>query len=147
MSSTEKVYRQFLIYSTFYAVQTPVVICEGGTDIVYLTHAIRSLAGEFPDLAEVRLYKYPRSSTARLVGLKDGGVGGLCNFIAAYKKETSHFTGPGPTNPVVFLYDNDTGASAIQKEIKKIGSSGKWGGGDVVGTFRIPNLLPVRLSI
>ena len=27
------------------------------------------------------------------------------------------------------------------------GSSGKWGGGDVVGTFRIPNLLPVRLSI
>ena len=80
------------------------VICEGGTDIVYLTHAIRNLAGEFPDLAEVmpdnkirlkvRLYKYPRSSTARLVGLKDGGVGGLCNFIAAYKKETSHFTGP-----------------------------------------------------
>ena len=130
MSSTEKVYRQFLIYSTFYAVQTPVVICEGGTDIVYLTHAIRNLAGEFPDLAEVmpdnkirlkvRLYKYPRSSTARLVGLKDGGVGGLCNFIAAYKKETSHFTGPGPTNPVVILYDNDTGASSIQKEIKKI---------------------------
>ena len=29
----------------------------------------------------------------------------------------------------------------------KFGSSGKWGGGDVVGTFRIPNLLPVRLSI
>ena len=29
----------------------------------------------------------------------------------------------------------------------KNGSSGKWGGGDVVGTFRIPNLLPVRLSI
>ena len=30
---------------------------------------------------------------------------------------------------------------------KYFGSSGKWGGGDVVGTFRIPNLLPVRLSI
>ncbi len=29
----------------------------------------------------------------------------------------------------------------------KNGSSGKWGGGDVVGTFRILNLLPVRLSI
>ncbi len=28
-----------------------------------------------------------------------------------------------------------------------LGSSGKWGGGDVVGTFRIPNPLPVRLSI
>ncbi len=31
--------------------------------------------------------------------------------------------------------------------VNKKGSSGKWGGGDVVGTFRIPNPLPVRLSI
>ena len=53
MSSTEKVYRAFLIYSTFYAAQDPVVICEGETDNVYLTHAIRSLVAEFPDLAEV----------------------------------------------------------------------------------------------
>ena len=130
MSSNEKVYRRFLIYSTFYAVQMPVFICEGGTDNVYLTHAIRSLVGEFPDLAEVmpdkkirlkvRIYKYPRSSTARLVGLKDGGTGGLCKFIAAYKKETSHFTGLGPMNPVVILYDNDTGAKSIQQEIKRI---------------------------
>ena len=34
----------------------------------------------------------------------------------------------------------------VQKD-NVVGSSGKWGGGDVVGTFRIPNLLPVRLSI
>ncbi len=38
-----------------------------------------------------------------------------------------------------------------QKYFKRLrmieGSSGKWGGGDVVGTFRIPNPLPVRLSI
>ena len=32
-------------------------------------------------------------------------------------------------------------------KFRKEGSSGKWGGGDAVGTFRIPNLLPVRLSI
>ena len=106
-SSNEKVYREFLIYSTFYAAQAPVVICEGETDNVYLTHAIRSLAAEFPALAEVmpdkkirlkvRLYKYPRSSTARLLDLKDGGNGVLSNFIAAYKKETEEFTGPGLT--------------------------------------------------
>ena len=130
MSSKEKVYREFLIYSTFYAAQAPVVLSEGETDNVYLTHAIRSLAEEFPDLAEVmpdkkirlkvRLYKYPQSSTARLVGLKGGGSGVLNTFIVAYKKETSRFTGPGPTNPVVILYDNDTGAKSIRKTIKNV---------------------------
>jgi len=129
-SSNEKVYREFLIYSTFYAAQVPVVICEGDTDNVYLTHAIRSLVAEFPALAEVmpdkkirlkvRLYKYPRSSTARLLDLKDGGSGVLSKFIGAYNRETKGFTGPGLTEPVVILYDNDEGAKSIRKTIKDV---------------------------
>ena len=128
-SSNENVYREFLVYSTFYAAQAPVVICEGETDNVYLTHAIRSLAAEFPDLAEVmpdekirlkiRLYKYPKSSTARLLDLEDGGNGVLSKFIAAYKKETKEFTGPGLVEPVVILYDNDDGAKKIRNTIKE----------------------------
>lgn len=130
MSSQEKVYRQFLIYSTFYAAQTPVVVCEGDTDNVYLTHAIRSLAGRFPDLAEVRpdgtirlkvrLYKYPRTSTARLLGLAEGGSGVLSGFIAAYAKETKGFEGPGLENPILIVYDNDNGAKGIRNAIKEI---------------------------
>jgi len=129
-SSNEKVYREFLIYSTFYAAQAPVVICEGETDNVYLTHAIRSLVAEFPALAEVmpdkkirlkvRLYKHPSSSTARLLDLKDGGSSVLSIFIAAYKKEAKGFTGPGLTEPVVILYDNDTGAKSIRNAIKNV---------------------------
>lgn len=121
-------YREFLIYSTFYAASMPVIICEGDTDNVYLTHAIRSLAAEFPALAEVlpdgkirlkvRLYKYPRTSTARLLDLKDGGSSVLATFIAAYKKETKRFTGPGLTEPVVILYVNDSGAKSIKNAIK-----------------------------
>jgi RNA-directed DNA polymerase len=128
-SSNENVYREFLVYSTFYAAQAPVLICEGETDNVYLTHAIRSLAAEFPDLAEVmpdekirlkiRLYKYPKSSTARLLDLEDGGNGVLSKFIAAYKKETKEFTGPGLVEPVVILYDNDDGAKKIRNTIKE----------------------------
>jgi hypothetical protein len=127
-SSREKVYREFLIYTTFYAADKPVIICEGETDNVYLTHAIRSLAADFPALAEVmddgkirlkvRLYKYRRSSTARLLDLKDGGSSVLATFIAAYKKETKAFTGPGRTEPVVILYDNDAGAKSIQNAIR-----------------------------
>jgi RNA-directed DNA polymerase len=129
-SSNEKVYREFLIYTTFYAARAPVVICEGETDNVYLTHAIRSLAVEFPDLAEVmpdlkvrlkvRLYKYPRTSTARLLDLKDGGNSVLSKFIAAYTKETRSFTGPGLKEPVVILYDNDTGAKSVRNAIKNV---------------------------
>jgi len=129
-SSNERVYREFLIYSTFYAAQAPVVICEGETDNVYLTHAIRSLVAEFPALGEVmpdkkirlrvRLYKYPSSSTARLLDLKDGGSSVLSSFIVAYKKETKGFTGPGLTKPVVILYDNDTGAKSIRNAIKNV---------------------------
>ena len=130
MSSKEKVYRQFLIYSNFYAAQAPVVICEGETDNIYLTHAIRSLAPAFSDLAEVmpdnkirlkvRLYKFPKSSTARLLGLKSGGSGVLAKFIGCYKKASTHFTGPGLTNPVIILYDNDAGAKPIRNVIKEL---------------------------
>jgi len=83
LSARERVYQDFLIYSNFYAAAAPVVICEGETDNVYLTHAIRSLATEFPDLAnakdkkvhlKIRLYKYRQSSTARLLSWKTGAV-------------------------------------------------------------------------
>lgn len=127
MTSREKTYRKFLLYWAFYAAPAPVVICEGHTDNIYLTHAIRSLAADFPDLAEilpsrkirlrVRLYKYPRSSTARLLGLKDGGSSVLAKFLATYRKETLGFTGPGLEHPLILLYDNDKGAKSIRSAI------------------------------
>jgi len=129
-SSTERVYRKFLIYSIFYAAQMPVILCEGDTDNVYITHAIRSLAREFPDLADVRadgkivlkvrLYKYPNSSTSRLLGLGHGGSSVLSKFISGYKKEISSFKAPGLAHPVIIVYDNDEGAQSIRGTIKQI---------------------------
>lgn len=129
-SSKELVYRKFLFYSNFYAAQMPVILCEGDTDNVYLTHAIRSLAREFPELAEVtkdgkillkvRLFKFPKSSTARLLLLTEGGIGSLSRFMAAYKKETSRFEAPGLAHPVIIVYDNDEGAKKIRNTIKEI---------------------------
>jgi 5S rRNA maturation endonuclease (ribonuclease M5) len=122
----ERSYREFLLYSQFHANETPVIICEGDTDNVYLTHAIRGLATDFPDLADVkdgkirlkvRLYKYPDSSSARIRGLRDGGTGHLSNFLLTYKNETARFTAPGLTEPVIVLFDNDSGAGAIKSMI------------------------------
>jgi RNA-directed DNA polymerase len=128
-SSNELMYRRFLIYENFFVAEIPVVLCEGETDNVYLTHAIRSLAADYPELAtiapggkiaiNVRLYKYHRSSTARLLGLRDGGSGFLNKFIATYKKETGKFRASGEKHPVVILYDNDSGASPIRNAVKE----------------------------
>ena len=126
--SRVETYRKFLVYSTFYAAEAPVVVCEGSTDNVYLTHAIRSLASDFPDLAEisqdnririrVRLYKYPRSSTARILGLNDGGASVLSKFMVAYRRDVRRFNGPGLANPVIVLHDNDKGGKSIKNTIK-----------------------------
>ncbi|MCC7174918.1 MAG: RNA-directed DNA polymerase [Bryobacterales bacterium] len=126
----ESMYRQFLIYRDFYAASKPVILCEGETDNVYLTHAIRSLAASFPELAEidsngkrhlkVRIYKYARSSTARILGLKDGGTGHLKHFIGTYSRETDRFKAPGLKQPVIVLYDNDNGANPIRSAIREV---------------------------
>lgn len=129
-SSKERVYQEYLIYSIFYAAQKPVILCEGDTDNVYLTHAIRSLSSEFPDLVEVtngnklrlqiRLYKYPKSSTSRLLALKEGGSSILTNFMNEYRTVTSRFTAPGLEHPVIIVYDNDDGAKKVRNTIKNI---------------------------
>jgi RNA-directed DNA polymerase len=129
-TSAANVYREFLYYKTFYACDRPIIVCEGDTDNVYLTHAIRSLAADFPTLAEVngdgklqlkvRLYKVKKSSNAKLLGLA-GGSGDLKNLIAAYDKEVKHFKGPGLQHPVIALFDNDSGADDIWKVIKQVG--------------------------
>jgi RNA-directed DNA polymerase len=129
LSKKEQIYQKFLIYKNFFAAEAPVILCEGETDNVYLTHAIRRLAADYPDLAatddkgkvqiKVRLYKYRHSSTARILGLRDGGSSSLNVFIATYKKETAKFKAPGQKHAVVILYDNDSGAKKIRNGIKQ----------------------------
>jgi len=127
-TSFEASYRQFLIYRNFYACDRPVVICEGDTDNVYLTHAIINLAAKFPALAEVqangkvrlkiRLFKYANSGNADLLNLR-GGSGDLKNFILNYKKEIENFKG-GLQYPLIVLFDNDSGADSIWSIIRNI---------------------------
>ena len=67
----------------------------------------------------------------------------LASFEFGRFKQVAPFLFLGPNefaSPFKFGDERDTKSDLF-------GSSGKWGGGDVVGTFRIPNLLPVRLSI
>lgn len=136
LTSNETIYQRFLLYTMFYAAPKPVIICEGETDNVYLIHAIRSLAVGYPQLASidahakvtlnVRLFRYRLrvdkqgpSSTCRILNLLDGGSGCLNNFIALYKKQTTSFSAPGQQNPVIILFDNDSGSKSIKAAVKE----------------------------
>jgi RNA-directed DNA polymerase len=129
LSSKENMYRQFLLYKDFYAAKTPVVLCEGATDNVYLVHAIRHLAVQYPDLAEIdskgkikltiRLYKCSKSSTGRILGIK-GGTGDLKNWMGRYEMAMRRFKAPGKENPVIVVVDNDDGAKGIWSFIEGI---------------------------
>ncbi len=126
--SKETIYRRFLLFKNFYAAPTPVILCEGKTDNVYLVHAIRRLAAEFPKLATmdksgkielaVRLFKNSDTSTGKILGVTGGGPC-IKNFINLYRAEIKRFSAPGMKNPVILLIDNDSGSDEIYSILKQ----------------------------
>ncbi len=126
MSSKENLYRRFLIFKDFYAAPTPVIVCEGKTDNVYIRHAIRRLAGSFPALAtvtpnkpttlNVRIPRYLQTSTGRILRL-NGGTGDFNNLIPYYVREMNRFKAPGKQNPVILLVDNDDGGRSVYRVV------------------------------
>lgn len=127
--SKEVIYRRFLLFKEFYAAPTPVIICEGKTDNVYLLHAIHGLASNFPTLASIeengkinvliRIFKYSDTGTGKILGLT-GGAPCLNKFIESYRSETGKFTAPGRLHPVILLVDNDKGAHGIYSKLNRI---------------------------
>jgi retron-type reverse transcriptase len=123
INSKENLYRRFLMFKCFYAAPTPVIVCEGKTDNVYIKHAIRGLATAFPNLATstagkpttllVRILKYPETSTGRILGL-NGGIGDFIKFIPKYVKEINRFKALGMQNPVILLVDNDDAGRKVR---------------------------------
>ena len=122
LSSKHSLYRRFLIFKEFYANPAPLIVCEGKTDTVYLSHAIRNMAALYPVLAsispdnkvalKIRMFKYPESSTTEILRLT-GGADVLNGFLWNYLKEIKRFKAPGKQQPVIFVVDNDSGAKGI----------------------------------
>lgn len=122
-------FRRFLLFKEFYATARPVVVCEGKTDNVYLTHALRALAKSYPDLASVapdgkielliRRFRYTERSTGKLLGIHGGG-GDLKNLLISYVTESRKFSAPCIQAPVIVLVDNDSGADPVFAAAKEI---------------------------
>jgi RNA-directed DNA polymerase len=92
---------------------------------------------------KIRIYKYPRTSTARLFGLKDGGSGVLCNFIKDYTKETARFSGPGLAQPVIVIYDNDEEGQKLRKVIRNVSKVNTTGAEPFVHVYKNLYVVPI----
>ncbi len=118
LNSNETLYGDLLFYKDFHAPASPLIVCEGKTDNIYLKAAVRQTIGKFPLLAEkprgqpidvkVRFYKYT-DTTARILNLA-GGVGDLCKIISLYGSIGKKISAPNSEFPVILFTDNDSGA-------------------------------------
>lgn len=127
-TSIEITHGDFLFYKNFYASPLPTIMCEGKTDNVYLTCAMKSLMDKFPRLCKpnkegkpalkVRFINYSEL-THRVLDL-NGGSADLAAFIRSYAKNCGKYKAHPPLNPTIIVIDNDSGSDPIFKAIKDV---------------------------
>lgn len=127
-TTLERIHGDFLFYKNFYASPLPTIMCEGKTDNVYLTCAIKSLMEKFPRLCKadkdgkpalrVRFINYSEL-THRALDL-NGGSADLAAFIRSYAKNCGKYKAHPPLSPTILVVDNDSGSDPIFKAIKDV---------------------------
>jgi len=130
-TAIHKLYRKFLCYQQFHALNKPLMICEGKTDNVYIKCALKSLAEYYPSLIDrqqdhiiygVDFFNYSNKNMDLLQF--SGGTGDLASFIGKYKNMMRPYLSPGQDHPVIILVDNDSGAKPILSAASQV--SGKY---------------------
>ncbi|WP_409312737.1 retron Ec67 family RNA-directed DNA polymerase/endonuclease [Pseudomonas putida] len=127
-TSLDIIHGDFLFYKNFYASPLPTIMCEGKTDNVYLTCAMKSLMEKFPRLCRpnkegkptlrVRFINYSKL-THRALDL-NGGSADLAAFIRSYAKNCRKYKAHPPISPTIIVVDNDSGSDSIFKAIKDV---------------------------
>jgi retron-type reverse transcriptase len=121
-----RLYRQFLLYKHSFAIEKPLIICEGKTDIIYLQCALKNLSGEYTSLVStdggkyqfgLRFFKMSKN-IKDVFGISDGSSG-LCALNDMFPEYTKDFKGVGRKHPVIILVDNDDGAKEIKSRLKE----------------------------
>ncbi len=127
-----KLFRRFLAYEKFHALDRPLIICEGKTDNVYIRCAMLSLAVSFPKLAPVKaangnnrhavgFFKHSERH-AKLLSIS-GGTGELHKFLTKYDALVQGFHKGGQLHPVIVIVDNDKAAKVMWTVIKELTQS------------------------
>jgi len=121
-SSIMRLYSKLLFYKHFFALDCPLIICEGKTDIVYLKCALRQLMSEFSALIEKKDNKYMfkikflnfSKYFKEVLSISDG-TSGLVKILNFYPEYIKLYKGSGKNHPVIMLVDNDKGSVEIKK--------------------------------
>jgi hypothetical protein len=123
-TGARRLYRTFLFFKYFVALNRPLLICEGKTDNIFLKLAIRKLLPSYPMLGALvgkkfgyKISFFNHSKTATEVMKLGGGVGGIQILVQDYKKFLKRFTYIPLSHPVILVIDNDT--TNIFDSIKK----------------------------
>ncbi len=125
LNGKEEQYRAFIFYKYFYGSDMPVIVTEGKTDKKYLQAALKNLYNDYPELIEktsdgFRFKVRFLNRTKRLEYFFSFGLDGadamknLYNFFSGesnfknYYKMFAEKTSNRPSNPVIFVFDNET---------------------------------------
>ena len=119
-------YKKFLFYKHFVALEKPLIVTEGKTDVIYLRAAIKKLTNYHPRLGEFvnggfsNTVRFMRDSgISRKILQLGGGTGDIKHFILNYKTESESFKFAPLAYPVILLIDNDDGARDIFNIVRK----------------------------
>jgi RNA-directed DNA polymerase len=128
-----KLYRRFLFYKYFIALQAPLIVTEGKTDPVYLREAVKSRKGFHPALGTpskdgfdhaVKYFNY--GGLAHEIMDLGGGTGDLKSIPLDYLRNLKPskglhkpFTHKPMRHPVIIVLDNDEGLSTVASMVKK----------------------------
>lgn len=124
-TAARELYREFLFYKHFVALEKPLILPEGKTDSVYLKCAIRRLTKYQPKLGAVVGGKF--QSTLRfmnysqtVIDLLEIGRGSsqLNNFIGKYEGCLRAYGHAPLAYPVIVLIDNDDGGEKLFNQVK-----------------------------
>ncbi|KTD64241.1 putative serine protease HhoA precursor [Legionella santicrucis] len=105
-------YSQFLYFRYFIALEKPLIICEGKTDVAYLKIAIKQLKKQGKYLLPHQIDFFHFTERISEVMHINAGTSLLKKFIENYKKNIA-FTKQIPRSPVIVLLDNDKAAGDV----------------------------------
>jgi len=124
-TSLEILHGDFLFYKYFYANKRPTIICEGKTDNIYLSCAMKSLYRKFKSLAkdtkgkvELKVGFINYSPLTHRILNMNGGTADISSLIRNYAKRCGSFKAHPPAQPTIIVIDNDSGSDPIFKAIK-----------------------------
>lgn len=127
-------YRRFLFYKYFVALQAPLIVTEGKTDPVYLREAVKARTSFHPVLGAkkadrfehgVRYFNYG-GLAHEILDLGGGGSGNLKSIPLDYrrnfqpsKNDPRAIDHKPLVHPVILVLDNDDGLASVASTIRK----------------------------